>query len=48
MLQFCRNTLKIEENCRTLPLMLVQNYIENLNKILVSKFSYHQNFSVGI
>ena len=26
MLQFCRNRLKVEQNCRTLPLMLVQNY----------------------
>ena len=34
MLQFCRNRLKIEQSCRTLLLMLVQNYLPNLNKIL--------------
>ena len=41
MLQFCRNKLKIEQNCRTLPLMLVQNYMQNLSKILVSQFVNH-------
>ena len=48
MLQFCRNTLKIEQNCRTLSLMFVQNSMQNLNKILVSKFDNHYRFSVGI
>ena len=41
MLQFYRNRLKTEENCRTLSLMLIQNYVRNLNKILVSKFGNH-------
>ena len=36
--QFFRNRLKIEQNFRTLSLMLVQNYMQNLNKILISKF----------
>ena len=31
MFQFCRNKLKIEEKYRTLSLMLVQNYTQNLN-----------------
>ena len=48
MLQVCRNRLTIEQNCRTLSLVLVQNYMQNLTKILVSKFSNHSNFSVGI
>ena len=38
MLQFCRNRLKTEQNCRTLSLMFIQNYMQNLNKILVSNF----------
>ena len=37
MLQFFRNRLNIEQNCRTGSLMLVQNYMWNLNKILDSK-----------
>ena len=41
MLQFCRNKLKIEENLRALSLMLVQNYMQNLHKMLVSKFDNH-------
>ena len=42
MLQFCRNRPKIEQNSRTLSLMLlVQNYMQNLNKILVSQFGNH-------
>ena len=41
MVQFCRNRLKIEQNCERLSLMWVQNYMENLNKILVSKFGNH-------
>ena len=41
MLQFSRNKLKIEQNCRTLRLMLVQNYMQNLSKILVSQFVNH-------
>ena len=48
MLQFFRNRLKIEQDCRTLSSMLVQIYMQNLNKILVSKFNNHYNFSVGI
>ena len=32
MLQFRRIRLKIEQNRRTLPLMLVQNYMRNSNK----------------
>ena len=36
MLQFCKNRLKIERNCRILSSMLVQNYMEILNKILSS------------
>ena len=48
MLQFCINKLKIEQNHRALLLTLVQNYLQNLNKILVSKVSNHCNFSVGI
>ena len=35
MSQFCRNRLKIEQNYITLSLMLVQNHIQNLIKILV-------------
>ena len=38
MLQFCRKRLNIEQNCRTLWLMLVQNYMQDPNEILVSKF----------
>ena len=41
MLQFCRDRFKIEQNSRTLSLMLVQNYTQNLNKILVSRFINH-------
>ena len=41
MLQFYRNIIKIKQNCKTLSLMLVQNYLQNLNKILVSNFAYH-------
>ena len=41
MSQFCRNRLKIEQNYITLSLMLVQNHIQNLNKVLVSKFGNH-------
>ena len=41
MLQFCKNTLKIEQNCRTLSLMLLQNYMQNLNRILASKSGNH-------
>ena len=39
--QFCRNKLKIEQNCITQSLTLVQNYMWNLAKILVSKFNNH-------
>ena len=42
MLQFCRNKLKIEQNLRALSLMLVQNYMQNLHKMLVSKFDNHE------
>ena len=38
MLQFCTNRLKIEQKNRPLSLMLAQNYMQNLNKILVFKF----------
>ena len=38
MLQFCRNRLKMKQNCRTLSFMLVQIYMSNLNKTVVSKF----------
>ena len=48
MLQFSRNRLKIEQNCRTLPVMLVQNCMQNLNKMLVSKQVKHENFTVGV
>ena len=48
MLQFSRNKLKIEQNCRRLPVMLVQNCMQNVNKILVSKQGNHENFTVGI
>ena len=41
MLQFCRNRLKIEQIFRTLSLMLVQTYMQNLKKILVSKLGNH-------
>ena len=34
MLQFCRKRLKTEQNCRALSLILVQNYMWNLSKIL--------------
>ena len=33
------NSLKIEENCRTLSLILGQNFMWNLNKMF--KFSNH-------
>ena len=41
MLQFCKIRLKNEQNCGTLLSMLVQNYMQNLDKILVSKFGNH-------
>ena len=41
MLQFCRNRPKIGQNWRTLSLMLVENYMGNINKILVSKIGRH-------
>ena len=48
MLQFCKNRLKIEQNCITLSLILVQNYMQNLNKILVSKLGNHQRAQVSL
>ena len=48
MLQFCKNRLKIEQNCRTLSLISVQNYMQNLNKILVSKLGNHQRAQVSL
>ena len=47
MLQFCKNRLKIERNFQH-SFMLVQNYMQSLNKISVSKFGNHENFSVGV
>ena len=41
MLQFSRNRIKTEQNCRTLSMMFVPNQIRNLNKILASKFGNH-------
>ena len=48
MLQFCKNRLKIEQNCRTLSLISVQNYMQNLDKILVSKLGNHQRAQVSL
>ena len=48
MLQFCKNRLKIEQNCITLSLILVQNYMQNLNKILVSKLGNDQRAQVSL
>ena len=45
---FCRHRFKIEQNCRTLLLMLLQNNMQNLNEIITSRCDNDYHFSVGI